>query len=326
MVNIIHKNIYSNRLKSIEEFEPYDYEIQGQLIINSFMIFLCKFSEEDFFIESIKDFCETKRVYISDSIENHMIFNYRYEDDDMKRDIKTLLTDYGIGDVLDFFDICITNIESELKESKETFDQNQYSMHMMNKDLRNFQDDLIELKRYFLESLNDVFEHNNLGYQVINEVIATKKSDFLHMEVLCKPLTLLVNEEFNGPIEEFKKAIDNYTQKDYENTVIESCKAFESTMKSVLDKLNVVYDHDKPTANGLISLLKQNGIFDSFQDDNLNKLTGVLIGLPTIRNRKAGHGDGIDKKEVERSYASFALNLVGSYIVFILDRYYETIE
>ncbi|WP_395939560.1 DUF7014 domain-containing protein [Clostridium sp. DJ247] len=83
------------------------------------------------------------------------------------------------------------------------------------------------------------------------------------------------------------------------------------------------YDHNRLTASGLIGLLKDNGIFDSFQDDNLNKLTGILTGLPVIRNRQAGHGDGIETNEVERSYASFALNLAGSYIVFMLDRYYE---
>lgn len=323
MVNIIHKEIYSNRLKTMEEFEPYEYKIEDPSTIISFMIFLSNLQNNELLIDSLKDFCETKRVYMSEDIENHIIFNETYYENSMKNDLKILFKSCKTIDILDFFCICINNIEIELNEYKKT--HSEYEEHMVNRDLRGV-DDIIESKEYFIKSLNETFEHNNLGYQVINGIIANKKSDFLHSEVISKPLTLLINEEFNGPLEEFKKAVTSFTHKDYEKTVIEACKAFESTMKAVLDKLNVAYDHDKPTASGLISLLKENSIFDSFQDDNLNKLTGVLMGLPTIRNRKSGHGDGMDEKLVERSYASLALNLAGSYIVFILDRYYETIE
>lgn len=322
MVNIIHKNIYSNRLKTVEKFEPYVYEIKGDNMINSLMMFFSDF-DSTILINAVKDFCETERSYISSEFENYIIYKRPYKEVNLRTDLKTLFSITNTMSKLNFFDICIANIENELEKSKEIFGENKYQMS--SKDVCG-PDYLIKLKRKFIDSLNEVFQHNNLGYQVINGVIVSKQSDFLHIEVISKPLTLLINEEFNGPLEEFKKGIDNYTHKDYENTVIEACKAFESTMKSVLDKLSVAYNHDKPTAKGLISLLKENGIFDSFQEDNLNKLTGVLIGLPTIRNRKSGHGDGIDKKEVERSYASFALNLAGSYIMFILDRYYETIE
>lgn len=69
-------------------------------------------------------------------------------------------------------------------------------------------------------------------------------------------MTLLVNEEFNGPIGEFGKAIENYTDKDYENAVLEACKAFESTMKSILDKMEVTYDKGKLTAIPLVQLYR----------------------------------------------------------------------
>lgn len=248
-----------------------------------------------------------------------MLLDYNYYTESVTNDIEKLLTSFETEEILDFLDIIIVNIEKTIQEYKKS--EPPYFYEDAGSSVR----ELVNYKKEFINSLNDVFQHNNLGYEVVNNTITTKKSDFLHVETICKPLTLLVNEEFSGPLKEFEIAIDKYTHKKYEDAVIEACKAFESTMKAVLEKLNVK-NFDKLPAKGLINLLKEHGIFESFQDDNLNMLTSILLGLPTIRNKKAGHGDGIDTKEVERSYASFALNLAGSYIVFMLDRYYEILE
>jgi hypothetical protein len=35
------------------------------------------------------------------------------------------------------------------------------------------------------------------------------------------------------------------------------------------------------------------------------------------------HGTGYDPADIERSYAQFAVNLCGSYIVFLIERYEE---
>jgi hypothetical protein len=141
--------------------------------------------------------------------------------------------------------------------------------------------------------------------------------------VVSKPLTLLINEEFKGATEEFTKAIYCYTKNDYENCILEACKAFESTIKSILDNRNVTYD---PNARlqVLIAALKTEGLFDSYLDSFSNNLIAILnSSVNTVRNRLSGHGDGLETNEVERSYSSFALNLSGSCIVFLLDKYYE---
>lgn len=250
MVKIIHKNIYSKRLTIIEEIEPYVYEIQDEFTINSFMIFLSKFKDRALLAQSIEDFCETKRYFISEYTKRHIINNVDYNEGYLAYDLNKLLNDYGINDILDFLDICINNLSRQIQK------YNQLSIDLP------YQYDDSDIYRYtyfktnFINSLNEVFEHNNLGYEVLNDIIVTKQSDYLHIEAIGKPLTLLINEEFNGPLKEFETAIDNYTYKNYENTVIEGCKAFESTMKAVLDKLEVEYNHDKPAANDFSKLGK----------------------------------------------------------------------
>lgn len=318
---MIHKNVYSERMKKTEEFDPYKYEFKDKFILNSFSMFFSTIADKTTFsILAIKDFCETERIFISDITRNYILSNKDYNKDCLLFDLQILFMEKESCLVLDYLEICINVLNNELKNIK-------YSMGpIYYKNDRNYLQ-AKALKEYFVQSLNILFEHNNLGYEIINDIIVTKESDFLHVEVINKPLTLLINEEFNGPLKEFEDAIKNYTDKDYENTIVQACRAFESTMKAVLDKLEVTFDHDKSTASDLVNLLKQSEIFNSFQNYNIKKLVEILSsGLPVIRNRKGAHGEGIEINEAERSYASFALNLVGSNIVFILDRYYEKIS
>jgi hypothetical protein len=51
----------------------------------------------------------------------------------------------------------------------------------------------------------------------------------------------------------------------------------------------------------------------------------LQAGLPTIRNRESGHGDGKKIKEIDNSYAKFAINLAGSNIGFLVDLYQKDI-
>lgn len=312
-------------MKSEEEFDPYTDNFNDEYIINSFTMFFNNIISEYYFpIMAINDFCETKREYISERTKHAIFYGFNnYSKQDFFYDIEMLFEAYDSNSILDYFEICIKDVAIEKKEKYNTLIKNHTPSLYDEEKYKKYEG----LEERFVNRLNELFQHNNLGYSVVNGIIATKKSDFLHVEAVCKPLTLLINEEFNGPLEEFKKAIEEYTHEKYEDTIIDACKSFESTMKAVLDKFKVRFNHDKANASELIQLLKTNKIFDSFQIYNVERLSEILLsGLPTVRNKKAGHGDGKDKKNVERSYASFAINLAGSNIVFILDRYYEKIR
>lgn len=315
---MIHKNIYSKRMRKTDEVDPYVYDFEGQKIIESFVMFLSKYFDGYVFVtQSLFDFCETKREYISDYTKQILENGWQYQREIFIADIRTLFNDFETDDILDFLDICVSN-------SKIMFDSRK-SNSRIDIIIRPYLPE--NQQNTFINQMNEIFEHNNLGYYVINKVIETKESDYLHQEVICKSLTLLTSEDFKGPIEEFETAIRNYTKKEYESAIINSCKAFESTMKAILDKQHVEYECDKVNAKDLIRILKDQKIFDAFLDCNIANIRSLLeSGLPTVRNKKAGHGDGIDVDEVDRSYASLALNLAGSYIVFLIDRYYEVKE
>jgi hypothetical protein len=66
----------------------------------------------------------------------------------------------------------------------------------------------------------------------------------------------------------------------------------------------------------LLDVLSKNGIIYPYTKP-------MLQGLPTIRNKQSGHGQGIDPIEVSQSYAELALNLAGTFIIFLITRYQE---
>lgn len=50
----------------------------------------------------------------------------------------------------------------------------------------------------------------------------------------------------------------------------------------------------------------------------------VLNGLPYLRNRLAGHGQGEDIIAVGKPYAQLALHLAGALILFVVEKYLES--
>ena len=166
-----------------------------------------------------------------------------------------------------------------------------------------------------ITDINDIFKLDRIGYEIVNRKIIKKESEYLHTEVIKQTLTLLYTNDFNGPLKEFQKALDHYAKKEYEDTVNEAAKSFESAMKSVLTNLNITFTPND-AAQKLINRLTAKNIIDSYTNN-------IFTGLPTIRNKLSGHGDGLIPIVVNSSYAEFSLNLAGSLIVFLIKRYQE---
>lgn len=166
-----------------------------------------------------------------------------------------------------------------------------------------------------INDINDIFKIDKIGYEIINERIVRKDSEFLHERVIKATITLLYENEFNGPLEEFQKALDHYLMKEYKDTIQEANKSFESTIKSVLTKRNIIFNQSG-SADLLLDVLSNNKIIPTYTKP-------MFQGLPKLRNNESAHGQGIDPKEVNQSYAELALNLAGSFIVFLINRYQE---
>jgi len=178
--------------------------------------------------------------------------------------------------------------------------------------------------------INGIFRGNQVEYEIM--VNANSKwgfqavrvgSPYLNEEVVKKAAILLNATNFPGPLEEFSRALDFNTKGDYENAVFWAGRAFESTIKAILEGLKLPFDENNDKMKDLIDkLFKANLLSPSLKDLSSN-IRQLLVGLLTVRNKKGGHGWGLIPREAQRSYAQLAVHLCGTYIVFLMERYEE---
>lgn len=170
-----------------------------------------------------------------------------------------------------------------------------------------------------IEELNTRFREHGVGYQYEAGMIVRVDSKLIHAEVVKPALALLSAKGFKGPNEEFLSAHQHFRKKEYSACLNECLKAFESTMKVICDKRRWPYDPQKSTAKDLIQILFDNGLVPSFMQSHFTGLRTTLeAGLPTIRNRRSGHGQGAATQEIPESIASYALHLTATNIVFLV--------
>jgi hypothetical protein len=183
---------------------------------------------------------------------------------------------------------------------------------------------------FFLKNLNhinEIFKEYGIGYEFLEksteEVFATRiDSKYLHNKAIKKTMKLLHDLNFEGPLEEFDDAIEALDNQNTDTAIIEALKAFESTMKAILQEGGHQFN-PKWTAKRLIEACIDADLIPTHLGSLSSGIRTVLeSGLPAIRN-VAAHGTGLDPADIERSYAQFAVNLCGSYIVFLVERYEE---
>jgi hypothetical protein len=147
-------------------------------------------------------------------------------------------------------------------------------------------------------------------------------SKYLHAEVIKKAMKLLYDLNFKGPLDEFDEAIEALDNQDNDKAIIEALKAFESTMKAILQKGGHSFNPKWPATKLIDACIGADIIPTNLGSLSAGIRTVLESGLPTLRNMVA-HGTGYDPADIERSYAQFAVNLCGSYIVFLIERYEE---
>lgn len=121
---------------------------------------------------------------------------------------------------------------------------------------------------------------------------------------------MLYEEGFDGAEEEFRKAFEYRRKGDNKNAILEAGKSFESVMKTICDKKEYRYDKAKDTAKTLINILEHNNFYPSYMSAHMASLRTTLeTGLPVVRNKKAGHGQGSTVALISDEFAEYALNL-----------------
>ncbi|MDI3564212.1 STM4504/CBY_0614 family protein [Bradyrhizobium sp. Arg816] len=170
-----------------------------------------------------------------------------------------------------------------------------------------------------VEELNTRFKEHGVGYQFTDGKLVRVDSQLIHMEAVIPALAVLRGKHFAGAQEEFLSAFEHYRHGKKEEALIDACKSFESTMKAICDKRGWAYDKNRATASDLVNICLTQGLIPSFWQGHFSALRTVLqSGIPTARNRQAGHGSGTQARpEPPDELVGYVLHMTASTILFL---------
>jgi hypothetical protein len=172
--------------------------------------------------------------------------------------------------------------------------------------------------------LNERFKEHGVGYQFESGEIIRVDSRFLHAEAVKPTLALLRDKDFEGANEEFLKAHEHYRHGRYKECLVEALKAFESTMKTICT-LRDWPTSPTDTAKNLIATCMSNGLFPAYFDSQFSSIRSLLEnGIPTLRNKNGGHGQGTSPFAVPEYLARYTLNLTATTILFLVEAHQAT--
>lgn len=169
-----------------------------------------------------------------------------------------------------------------------------------------------------IEELNYRFKEHGVGYQFENGQIIRIDSQYVHSEVVKPVLSLLSDPVYAGAQQEFLMAHEHYRHQRYQPAMVECLKAYESTIKIIMTKRGWQYSPDD-TANALTGKIMQQGLIPDYLLQYFKSLKNTLVSsLASVRNNEAGHGQGVDLKNVPEYLVSYMLHMTASAILFLI--------
>jgi AbiJ N-terminal domain 4 len=170
-----------------------------------------------------------------------------------------------------------------------------------------------------IDELNQRFKESGVGYQFESHEIIRVDSEFIHSEAVKPTLQLLRGDGFKGANEEFLLAHEHYRHGRYKECLVDSLKSFESTMKAIC-KIRGWTTQPGDTAKALIAVCFNHNLLPAYLESQMGSLRSLLeSGIPTIRNKLGGHGQGSDPIIVPDYLARYALNLTATCILFLME-------
>jgi AbiJ N-terminal domain 4 len=174
-----------------------------------------------------------------------------------------------------------------------------------------------------IAELNHRFREHAVGFQFESGEIIRVDSQFIHQEAVKPALALLSAKEFQGVNEEFLRAHEHYRHSRHEECLNDCLKAFESTLKTICVLRQ--WEHDpNATAKALLSVAYENALVPRYLQTQFTSLRSTLeSGVPTIRNKLGGHGQGAQTRSVPSHFVSYQLHLTASCIVFLIECHHQ---
>ncbi|MGH4084064.1 STM4504/CBY_0614 family protein [Klebsiella pneumoniae] len=169
-----------------------------------------------------------------------------------------------------------------------------------------------------IEELNVRFKEAGIGYQFESGELVRVDSQFIHSDAVKPTLQILGrSQEFAGANDEFLSAHEHYRHQRFKECLNDCLKSFESLMKAIHEKRSWEYG-STDTAKKLISSCLSNGLIPDYMQNQFSSLRILLeSGVPTIRNKEGGHGQGDEVTNVPEHLASYTLHLTASNLLFL---------
>jgi len=170
-----------------------------------------------------------------------------------------------------------------------------------------------------IEELNGRLLQNGVGFQYAAGIIIKIDSSLLHQNIIKPALNLLDDKLYENANEEYLNAHEHFRNARNKECLNDCLKAFETTMK-IICTVNKWAFSQNDTASKLINILIANHFFPEYHSTHLNGIRQVLeSGVPTIRNKNGGHGQGATRITVGDELASYMLNITGAVIKFLVE-------
>ena len=121
----------------------------------------------------------------------------------------------------------------------------------------------------------------------------------------------------NGANDEFLSAHEHYRHQRYKECLNDCLKSFESLMKAIHKKHSWQFN-DTDTAKKLINSCLANNLVPEYLQNQFSSIRILLeSGIPTIRNKEGGHGQGAEITKVPEYLASYTLHLTATNLLFL---------
>lgn len=183
-------------------------------------------------------------------------------------------------------------------------------------------------KSYIIQNANDAvfelnerFKEHGIGYQFIEGQIIRVDSEYIFNSAVEPAVKLLFTEGFEGASEEFLSAHEHYKRGRNKEAITDALKAFESVMKTICKRMKWEVN-ENATAKPLIDTLFKNELIPNSLQNQFNSLRTTLeSGLPTVRNKNSGHGQGEKSKSIPSHLVAYSLHLCATNILFLIESY-----
>lgn len=158
-----------------------------------------------------------------------------------------------------------------------------------------------------------MLKEEDASWRLLEGELVPLDSVFVHEQLVAASHEALGSVGFDGAAHELLDAQHDLADGDTRGAIHNAGSSFESVMKAALDR------EDHLAAKKLIDALQAEGYFEGIPEKLRGQfVSGVLMGLPWMRNKLGGHGQGKDKQSVSEPYARLAIGLAAALNEFIV--------